>query len=112
MAGMTAACTTTISTMLQTIDETDSPNLFGETLRHYRQRQGIAPHELAFHLRLPETVIRDLEMRPYDVRHMPVGGIRYWHPSRDQVICIGFELRLKRDETDDLLLSAGYAALM
>lgn len=85
-------------------------NMFGETLRLYRERALFTILELAQRAKVERWYIRKLEEQPNDWLNTPADDTPY-KPERDLVIRLALALQLKMEEADDLLTVAGYAPL-
>ena len=86
-------------------------NLLGKMLRQHREKAGKTMAAVAIEAGIDRAYLWRIEQQPHDALNRPPEGTPPKQPSRDLVIRLAFALALSLDETDELLLIAGYAPL-
>ena len=84
---------------------------FSATLRRFMESAGVSMTKLAGRSALDISYVSRLVNLSYDPLNPRVGE-RPRQPSRDTVIRLAWALHLSLEDTDELLLAAGYAPLI
>jgi transcriptional regulator with XRE-family HTH domain len=86
-------------------------NLLGQKLRELRGEVGESIPEVARQIGVDRRHLWWLESQPGDWLERTAEGRPFTQPARDLIIRVAIAQRLTIDQTDELLLIAGYATL-
>ena len=97
--------------MVTTKSANEATNILGTTLREFVNNSPKTIEQIAADAGVERNYIWRLIAQEADWLERPLQGGKVMQPSRDVMICLAIALELNRHDTDELLLTAGYAPI-